>query len=47
MILRGAKQLEGPEGFTNDVNLHDENLIAKKELSNPSNDVMNDTNGVP
>ena len=50
MILRGVNKFQGPKGV-DDVNLHDENDILKKEVFSPSNDVhdtvVKDTNEVP
>ena len=40
MILRAGKQLEGPKGASNDVDLHDENeVVVDIAMCTPSNDV--------
>ena len=46
MILRGRKQLEGPDGGSNDLFLHNEHdeyvLNDENEVSIPSNEVIVD-----
>ena len=51
--MRGGKQLKGPKGFRNDVNLNDENgdIVKKEDPSTPNdvihNDDVNDSNEAP
>ena len=43
VILRGGKQLERPEGVSQDKHLHDGNdEVIEKEVSTSSNDIIGD-----